>query len=188
MIDDRDATDVQERLSRNLRRLRIARDLSLSELARATGMSKATLSGIENARSNPTVETLATLAGALRVPLLELLEEPPLAEIRIARAGEGEFTTIDGLAQRMVDSVVDAGTVEVAQIALDPLQVVEGDPRREGARAGLYMLEGRLIAGPVERSTELDPGDYMTFPVDVPHVYAAGRRRVRALVLTQVPR
>ena len=188
MIDDRDATDVQERLARNLRRLRIARDLSLSELARATGMSKATLSGIENARSNPTVETLAALAGALRVPLLELLEEAPLAEIRIARAAEAGFVTREGLTQRIVDSLVDGRTVEVAEIALDALQVVEGGPRREGARSGMYVIEGRLIAGPVERSTELDPGDYMSFPVDVPHIYAAGRRRVRALVLTEVPR
>jgi transcriptional regulator with XRE-family HTH domain len=187
MIDDRDATDIQERLASNLRRLRIARDLSLSELARATGMSKATLSGIENARSNPTVETLAALAGALRLSLPELLEEPPLAEIRIARAADGVFASRDGLPQRVVDALADTATVEVAEIALDPLEVVECGPRREGARAGIYVIEGSLIAGPVERSTELDPGDYMTFPVDGPHVYAAGRRRVRALLMTQTP-
>jgi transcriptional regulator with XRE-family HTH domain len=189
MIDDRDATDIQERLASNLRRLRIARDLSLSELARAMGMSKATLSGIENARSNPTVETLAALAGALRVSLPELLEEPPLAEIRIVRAADDAFgASRDGLAQRVVDALADSATVEVAEIALDPLEVVEGGPRREGARAGIYVIEGSLIAGPVERSTELDPGDYMTFPVDGPHVYAAGRRQVRALLMTQTPR
>lgn len=188
MIDDRNGTDIQERLAGNLRRLRIARHLSLSELARATGMSKATLSGIENARSNPTVETLVTLAAALRIPLLDLLDEPPLAEIRIARAQEDGFEASEGLPRRLVDALVEAGTVEVSEVALAPLQVVEGEPKREGARAGIYVIEGTLIAGPVERSTELDPGDYMTFPVDVPHIYAAGRRRVRALLLTQLPR
>ena len=55
----------QDVLAANLRRLRIARRLSLSELARATGMSKATLSSVESGRSNPTIETLAALAGAL---------------------------------------------------------------------------------------------------------------------------
>ena len=74
-------------MAANLRRLRIARRLSLSELARATGMSKATLSSVESGRSNPTIETLAALAGALRVSLGELLEEPPLGEVRIVRAG-----------------------------------------------------------------------------------------------------
>ena len=77
----------QDVLAANLRRLRIARRLSLSELARATGMSKATLSSVESGRSNPTIETLAALAGALRVALGELLEEPPVGEVRIVRRG-----------------------------------------------------------------------------------------------------
>jgi hypothetical protein len=48
----------------------------------------------------------------------------------------------------------------------------------------VYVLEGRLIAGPVERVTELTSGDYASFPVDVPHVYETGRTPARALVLT----
>ena len=56
---------VQETLAANLRRLRIARHLSLSELARATSMSKATLSSIENGRANPTVDTLYARPGSL---------------------------------------------------------------------------------------------------------------------------
>jgi transcriptional regulator with XRE-family HTH domain len=55
MVHDAAASPLQDLLAANLRRLRIARHLSLSELARATGMSKATLSGIENSRANPTV-------------------------------------------------------------------------------------------------------------------------------------
>src|ERR1700759_4422891 len=87
MIDDRSQPGIQDVLAANLRRLRIARHLSLSELARATTMGKATLSGIENGRANPTVETLAALAAALRVPIGELLEELPLGELRVVRAG-----------------------------------------------------------------------------------------------------
>src|SRR5260370_28373266 len=78
--------DVKARLAANLRRLRIARHLSLSELTRITSMSKATLSGIENGRGNPTVETLALLAGPLRVSIADLLEETQLGEVRIVRA------------------------------------------------------------------------------------------------------
>jgi len=46
-------------------------------------MGKATLWGIENARANPTIETLAALAGAVRVSVGELLEEADLGELRI---------------------------------------------------------------------------------------------------------
>lgn len=156
-------------LAANLRRMRIARRLSLSELARATGMSKATLSSVESGRSNPTVETLAALAAALRVSLGELLEEPPLDEIRVIRAGR-------------LDGVEQAG-VALSERAWEAHQVEEGDPAAPGTHAGVYVLEGKLIAGPVERVTELATGDFALFPVDVPHLYETERARARALVL-----
>jgi transcriptional regulator with XRE-family HTH domain len=157
-------------LATNLRRLRIARRLSLSELARATGMSKATLSSVESGRSNPTVETLAALSSALRVTLGELLEEPPLGEIRVIRAGR-----LDRL---------DEACVVLSERAWGPHHVEEGEPAAAGTRAGVYVLEGKLIAGPVERVTELGAGDYTSFPIDVPHLFETERNPARALVLT----
>jgi transcriptional regulator with XRE-family HTH domain len=183
--DDRSAGDIQERLAANLRRLRIARHLSLSELARATGMSKATLSGIESGRSNPTVETLASLAAALRVAVVDLLGELPLGEVRVVRAEESAVAPGDGLLRRGIDEVDSGNRVEVSEIALEALEMRELEPRAQGARTSVYVIDGKLIAGPVERSTELGAGDYIRFPADVPHVLAAGRKRVRALLLAQ---
>ena len=88
MVDE-NRSGVSSRLARNLRRLRIAHQLSLSELARATGTSKATLSIIESGGANPTIDTLAALADALRVPLAELLEPLPVPELRVVRAAKG---------------------------------------------------------------------------------------------------
>jgi transcriptional regulator with XRE-family HTH domain len=167
----------QDVLAANLRRLRIARRLSLSELARATGMSKATLSSVESGRSNPTVETLAALATALRISLGELLEEPPLGEVHVVRGGPR------AAAPRALDRV-DAIGVAVAERAWGPRESDEPEPGAAGSRSGVYVLEGKLIAGPVERVTELAPGDYASFPVDVPHVFETERAGARALVLT----
>ena len=163
----------QDVLAANLRRLRIARRLSLSELARATGMSKATLSSVESGRSNPTSETLAALAGALRVALGELLEEPPIGEVRVVRRG----------GQGALDRIEEVD-VEQSDRAWGPRQRDESEPGPAGARGGVYVVEGRLIAGPVERVTELTIGDYASFPIDVPHVYETERTGARALILT----
>ncbi len=187
MVDDRH-NGVQDVLRRNLRRLRIARHLSLSELARATGMSKATLSGIENGRANPTLETLAALADALRVPVAELLEEAPLGEVRVVRADRSARAQPDGVRRRALDVIAPGEGVEIVEIALDARQIQEQPPAADGARAQVYVLQGQLIAGPVERITELAAGDYASFPADVPHVYEAGRNAARALVLTRAPR
>jgi transcriptional regulator with XRE-family HTH domain len=187
MLDDATSDSIQSVLAANLRRLRIARHLSLSELARATTMSKATLSSIENARANPTVETLASLASALRVSMTELLEDLPVPEVRVVRATHGRIERRDGVPQRLLDAVAEAGAFELAEVSLPAHTVHESNPRRAGSTAHVYVLEGKLITGPVELSTELGAGDYAAFPADVPHVYEAGRDPARVLVISQTP-
>jgi transcriptional regulator with XRE-family HTH domain len=174
-------------LAANLRRLRIARRLSLSELARTTPMSKATLSSIENGRANPTIETLAGLAGALRVSIGELLEELPLGDVRIVRAAQSQVRERDGIPLRMIDELDVDGALRLAELELSARQAREIEPGPPGSRAHLLVLAGTLVAGPVERITELGPGDYASFPADVPHVYEAGRHPARALLLSQSP-
>ena len=172
-------------LAANLRRMRIARHLSLSGLAREMGVSKATLSGIENGRSNPTVETLAGLALALRASIGELLQEPSLGEIRVVRATRGEPAARDGLPRRLLDAIPAGEGGEIAELVLGARQRCEAPALASGARAHLYVRSGKLIAGPVERHTELAAGDYASFPADVPHVYEAPNRPARALLLTR---
>jgi transcriptional regulator with XRE-family HTH domain len=186
MIDDRNGSGVSRVLAANLRRLRIARHLSLSELARATGMSKATLSGIENRSANPTVETLDSLAETLRVSFADLLEAPPLAEMRVVRSRESHPAR-DGTPRRLLDALSPDGSGEVAELVLAAHQIYEVQASPSGARAYLYVIAGRLIAGPAERHTELASGDYASFPADVPQIYEAARHPARALLLTQVP-
>src|SRR4051794_28965270 len=81
------ADGARAAVAANLRRLRVAARTSLSELSRTTGVGKATLSAIENGRGNPTVETLAALAAALGVPVVDLLEAPRTAPVSVVRAG-----------------------------------------------------------------------------------------------------
>ncbi|HEY5344325.1 MAG TPA: hypothetical protein VIJ66_11795 [Solirubrobacteraceae bacterium] len=51
----------------------------------------------------------------------------------------------------------------------------------------MLVLHGKLIAGPVERISELTTGDYVSFPADTPHVFEAGRTPVRALIIAYTP-
>jgi transcriptional regulator with XRE-family HTH domain len=178
-----DSSSTVADLAANLRRLRVADHLSLSELARATGISKATLSGIERGAGNPTVETLAALAGALRVSVGELLERPELAPIRIVR---GERAVDGGEAQRTLDGPALGGSaLEVLELNLPAGHVERLAPHAPGSRTLLYVLQGKVIAGPVERVSELVAGDYASFPADVPQQVEAGARPARALLLVQ---
>ena len=184
MIDHSTPADAQAVLAANIRRLRVARHMSLSELARATGIGKATLSAVENGRANPTVSTLTALADPLGVSAGELLEEPALGEIRVVRAGQGTREGRDGVEERVIGTVQVAGPARLRELALPARHVHRSGAGDPGAREELLVLQGKLIAGPAERITELAVGDYASFPADVPRVYETGRQAARALVVS----
>ena len=184
MIHENKEEDAKERLASNLRRLRIAGHLSQSELARVTSMSKATLSGIERGRGNPTVDTLASLASALGVSIAELLVEPELGEVHIVRSAQTGPLPLDRMGKRELESIVQArSSVEVYELTLPAAHVHESAPQAAGSRQGVLLLQGKLIVGPAERISELSAGDYISFPADVPHLYETRRAHARALIV-----
>lgn len=176
--------DTRTRLAANLRRQRIARHLSLSQLARMTSMSKATLSGIESGRGNPTIDTLSVLAGALGVSIGVLLDEAPAGEVHVVRVADAHPWPPAGDGRRLLEMVHRlSGDLEVSELALAARHVHESPARADGSWDGVLVLQGRLIAGPTERITELSGGDYASFPANGPCHYEAARAAARALVL-----
>src|SRR5262249_37553672 len=88
MLDPATISSAAAHVAGNVRLLRARQGLSLGQLAARADMSKGTLSKLETGAANPTLETLATLAAALSVPLHELFAAPH-AGIEVVRAGEG---------------------------------------------------------------------------------------------------
>lgn len=170
---------AQATLARNLRRLRVARRWSLSELATAADMGKATLSAIENARANPTVDTLAALAQALSVEITALLEATPADEVSLVRAGEGA-PNADGLVR-----LGAVGTGEIHRAKFPPRSTVVARARPAGTRAHVLVTRGTLVAGPLEWITELGPGDYFSFPADRPYEFNTARNGAQAIVVLE---
>ena len=171
-----------EALAGNLRRLRVAARVSLSELARATGVGKATLSAIEYGLGNPTVVTLDALAAALGVPIVDLLGASAPDPVTVVRAGRG-VPVGDGV-DRMGRLV---GGAELRRATYMPLTDLEEPAHPAGTRVHVVVTRGTLVVGPAERISELGPGDYAAFPADVPHVFRTGRRRAEAVVVVEPP-
>ena len=67
-------------IGRNVRRLRVAADLTQEELAFRADMDRTYLSDIERGLGNPTVEMLSAIATVLQVPLVMLLVPKERAE------------------------------------------------------------------------------------------------------------
>ncbi len=67
---------ARTKLARNLRRLRVEREISQERLAADADVDRAFVGGIERETENPTIEVLDKLAGALGVEVAELLVRP----------------------------------------------------------------------------------------------------------------
>lgn len=70
----RDAPSTKRILARNLRRLRLERELSQDNLAAEAGLRQALISAIEIGTANPTLDSLERLATALKIDFATLFD------------------------------------------------------------------------------------------------------------------
>ena len=129
-------------VARNLRALRVERGLTVSELARRSGVAKGTVSKLEAGQAtNPTVETLWALADALGASLSELIvaDTPPS---RVGRLAEAEWIDGDVLRARIVDKLAGREVHDVSHVRFVPGARRDAGPHRRGAFAHAFVLAG----------------------------------------------
>ena len=174
-------------IGENVRRIRQDRQVSLAELAGRSGVAKATLANLEKGRGNPTIETLWALALGLHVAFSDLLEQPDVVTPTVVRAGEGTRVESDlpALDLRMLDRLERSGLTEIFELEIPRRGRHEGRPHAAGIVERILVLEGRMLAGPVDEPVELAAGDFVRYPADRPHVYAALDGPCRGVLLVE---
>jgi transcriptional regulator with XRE-family HTH domain len=161
-------------ISAALRRERERAGISLAELARRAGLAKSTLSQLEAGTGNPSIETLWSLGVALGVPFSRLVE-PLEPTVRVVRAGEGPRLRADEA--DFVATLLAAGSPhtrrDIYVMELEPGQARDAAAHIPGSIEHIVVGAGRIRTGPDGDTVEVGPGDYITFPGDVPHHYEA---------------
>jgi transcriptional regulator with XRE-family HTH domain len=166
--------EIVELIAVALRRERARAGLSLTELARRAGIAKSTLSQLEAATGNPSVETLWALAVALGVPFSRLVD-PPGQRVEVIRSGEGLVVYSEESDYRvsMLSSGPPGTRRDIYRLSAEPGTPRLAQPHMAGTIEHLVMGAGRVLAGPTDDPVELGPGDYVRYPGDVPHVFRA---------------
>jgi transcriptional regulator with XRE-family HTH domain len=167
-----------------LRSLRRERGRSLSELARAAGIGKATLSGLEAGTRNATVETLYAVAAQLGLPLAALLADPGAPPPRRALLRGA------AVAAHLLEVLDDpAGTTELYRLAIEPGRLQVSPAHGAGVREYLTVFAGTALVGPRGAPIEIAAGAHGSWLADVPHVYAtATTEPVAASLAIRYPR
>jgi transcriptional regulator with XRE-family HTH domain len=160
-------TTHKSQLATRLRQLRAEHGLSLSQLARATGISSSFLSLIEQAQSDITIGRLVRLAEFYDVELGDLLSGPPTApadHVRILRAAPDHMLHSPTEGVDVYDLTCGARwTLVPALSSFRPAGSIEIDDEHEHERM-LYILEGTFeLVFPGEAPTRLRVGEGVTF-------------------------
>jgi transcriptional regulator with XRE-family HTH domain len=167
-------------LAQRLKELRIARSWSLDELARLSGVSRATLSRIENAEVSPTAAVLGRLAAAHGLTMSRLIRMaedayPPL----LAREAQPVWTDpATGFCRRSVSPPARTLAGEVIEAELPPGTVIAYDrPPLPGLEHHLVMLDGSLSLSVDGNSYELRRGDCLRYQLHGASRFATARSR-----------
>jgi transcriptional regulator with XRE-family HTH domain len=149
-----------------VRKLRTERGLTLAQVSERSGLNVGYLSQVETDKASPSLETLATLAETLEVPIHWLLVDAAPAP-RVVRRHE-----------RQSEHGSNGGCLEIVDGGLArTVRIVEGD-LPPGTRTALMtdageehhlVLEGRVILRQGAFEAELGPGDYLVWDGSFPH-------------------
>jgi len=165
-----------DQVGSRLRQIRGHREITLIELAERTGISKSTLSRLENGQRRPTLELLLLLAQAYRVPLDDLVGAPDVGDPRIRLKPR----KVKG---RTVLPLTPPGGIQAWKILIPTTQSTPQLRTHDGYE-WLYVLSGRmrLILG--EEDLTLGVGEAVEFDTTQPHWFGpAGTATVEILHL-----
>ncbi|WP_239170087.1 helix-turn-helix domain-containing protein [Actinoplanes xinjiangensis] len=171
-------------VGQRVRRLRMAQGTSLSALARAAGIGKATLSGLEHGTRNATLETLHAVAGVLGVPITALVLEPGAPPTQMADVHGSAVTP--SLIEVFHEPQV---TFELLTILVRPGVLQHSPAHAPGVTEHLTVTRGVLRVGPATAPVLLHPGEHHSWRADTAHVYEAlGADEAAAVLLIRSPR
>ena len=169
LVEDTSAADIAAALDQvgaRLKRLRTQRRLTLTGVAKTTGISKSTMSRLETGQRRPTLELLLALSHAYRVPLDDLVAAPEEGDPRIRlKPGYVKGTTVIPLT-RQPDGM------QAWKIVI-PTSKVTPEPRAHDGYEWIYVLSGhmRFVLG--DQDWVLGPGEVASFDTKVPHWFGS---------------
>jgi quercetin dioxygenase-like cupin family protein len=140
--------------------------MTLTGVAKVTGISKSTMSRLETGQRRPTLELLLALSHAYRVPSDDLVGAPAQGDPRVRlKPGRVKGRTVIPLTQQ-------PDGMQVWKIVI-PTSKVTPEPRAHDGYEWIYVLSGhmRFVLG--NKDWVLRPGEVASFDTKVPHWFGS---------------
>lgn len=149
-----------------LRKVREQRGVTLTVVAERTGISKSTLSRLENGQRKPSLELLLPLAQVYRVPLDDLVGAPDVGDPRIRlKARRVNGRTVLPLTRH-------PDGIQAWKIII-PVSQSTPKLRTHDGYEWLYVLTGRMRLIQGEQDLVLGAGEAAEFDTQTPHWFGS---------------
>ncbi len=167
------AAELARHVAEAVRNHRKTQQLSLDDLAQKSGVSRAALSQIEGARTNPTLAVLWKIAVGLGMPFQQLLGSSADAGPKVLRSrASPALRSADGqMESRLLSPGGAPPGLEVYELRIAPRGSYQSEPHSTGTTETLVVLTGALRVTVGGEVFELVTGDSIFFNADVPHTY-----------------
>lgn len=166
---DETTTHTLESVGPRLKRLRQRREVTLSDLARETGLSTSTLSRLESGLRLPTLEQLLPLARVYGVTLDELVDAPATGDPRINLR---PLPTRDGMT--ILPLTRRAGGIQAYKFIVPAgRDDIQPELRTHEGYDWVFVLNGKLRLLLGEHDLILEPGEAAEFDTRTPHWFGA---------------
>ncbi|MDF2666105.1 MAG: putative transcriptional regulator, partial [Microbacterium sp.] len=153
--------------------------LSVQALSEKAGVSFGLVSQLERGLGNPSLQSLQRLAGALGIPVAQLLDEPavPLAVVTRAKRHVMPVAVDAPASQRAVRELLTPRGESMLQLIRSTLPAGfsnEASPFRHIGTETVTVESGVLVVCQADRRVELRAGDTVTYGCSEPHWWANG--------------
>jgi transcriptional regulator with XRE-family HTH domain len=176
MSPERSGTQLDLAIGRQIREFRLKLQLTIQQLSKLAGVSGGMLSKIENGHASPSLSTLMSLAGALRMPVTAFFrkfDEEQGAHATFVHSGQGQLIrrrgSQAGYEYRFLGHSLGK-TIAVEPYLVTLTENVNAFPifQHPGLEF-IYTVEGRVVYRYGDKTYALSQGDSLFFDSDVAH-------------------
>ncbi|HTA93994.1 MAG TPA: XRE family transcriptional regulator [Polyangiaceae bacterium] len=169
-------SDLAARLAHNIRELRQARGFTQQQMAKLSGLPRATWSHLESGSGNPTLTVLHAVCSALQVSLEEIVAEPR-ASARLYPKGTLPWKIRGNVeVSSLLPDKIPGTQIERLELPLGSRMI--GVPHTPGTREYLSCERGEIELVASGESFPMKEGDVVVFRGDQRHSYRNAGRTV----------
>lgn len=175
-----------ETLGQAIRERRLARDLTLVELAAEVDLSQPFLSQVENGRARPSMISLYRIAHSLGTTPQAFFGGPvgSTAEPTLLRAGEEQVVDVTGTGSESACHMLLAGTAPFHVLEFEGLPAEFLDYWEHDGFEAIYVIDGTIEVDLDGTISSLRAGDFFSYPSRLPHrLRSVSKRRARVLLI-----